>query len=244
VKFTEAASLWDNLPKPIESDHPLTMEDIGQNYGWILYRTRAKWSSGTITAHDYALVYFDRERLSGPLLDRARGNSSIEVSTQEMAPKQKDRKLDVLVENAGRINFSHQLRGERKGILKYDPPSGEPAPTKWQMFPLPMDDLATIRFKKKACEGPCFYRATFNVDAPADTFVDTSQLSKGQLWINGHAMGRFWNIGPQKTLYVPGPWLTKGRNEIVVFDVDGKSSNTVEALTKPNLGPTGQSGPE
>ena len=197
-----------------------------------------------ITAHDYGVVYFDREPASGTALDRARRNSSIEVSTPEMAPKQKDRELDVLVENTGRINFSHQLRGERKGILKYAPPSGEPAPANWQMFPLPMDDLATIRFKKKPCEGPCFYRATFSVDAPADTFVDTSQLTKGQLWINGHAMGRFWNIGPQKTLYVPGPWLNKGRNEIVVFDVNGAMDHTVEGLAKPDLGPAGESGPD
>lgn len=235
IKFTQAASLWDNLPKPIESDHPLTMEDVGQNYGWILYRTRARWSSGTISARDYAVVLLDREG-AGPPLDRTHGGGTIEVSTPEMAPKQKDRELEVLVENTGRINFSHQLRGERKGLLKYQPPEGEPPPSSWQIFPLPMDNLATLKFTKKPCTGPCFYRGTFNVSAPADTFMDTSQLSKGQLWINGHAMGRFWNIGPQKTLYVPGPWLKKGANEIVVFDVTGSSDHTVEGLTKPNLG--------
>jgi beta-galactosidase len=104
------------------------------------------------------------------------------------------------------------------------------------MFPLSMDNLSAIKFTKKQCVGPCFYRATFKVDAPGDTFLDTSQLTKGQLWINGHAMGRFWNIGPQKTLYVPGSWLKKGANEIVVFDVEGAMDHTVQGLTKPNLG--------
>ena len=236
IKFTQAASLWDNLPKPIESAHPLTMEDIGQNYGWILYRARAKWSTGHVVAHDYAVVYFDRERVAGTPLDRTKGNSSFEVTDTALAPRHKDRELDLLVENTGRINFSHQLRSERKGIVKYEPPADLGAAPKWQIFPLPMDNLASLKFTKKPCTGPCFYRASFSVASPADTFLDTSQLTKGQLWINSHAMGRFWNIGPQKTLYVPGPWLKKGANDIIVFDVNGSSDHTVEGLTKPNLG--------
>jgi beta-galactosidase len=74
------------------------------------------------------------------------------------------------------------------------------------------------------------------VEQPADTFLDTTHLGKGQLWINGHALGRFWNIGPQKTLYLPGPWLKKGKNEVLVFDVDGTSGEILEGLTKANLG--------
>jgi len=241
IHFTQAASLWDNLPKPIESDHPLTMEDIGQNYGWILYRTRLGWRSGHITARDYAVTYSNLEQIQAPF-DRTKGVGSFDVTTTPPDDK-KDKQFDVLVENTGRINFSHQLLGERKGILKYDPPAEEPATTKWQMFPLPMDNIASLKFNKKPCTGPCFYRATFNVASPADTFLDTSQLTKGQLWINGHAMGRYWNIGPQKTLYVPGPWLKTGANEIVIFDVAGSSTHTVEGLTHPNLGPTGPSGP-
>jgi beta-galactosidase len=234
IQFTEAASLWDNLPRPIESDHPLTMEDIGQNYGWILYRTRLGWNSGFFTAHDYSVAYSDGVQIVAPF-NRSKGGGGFEV-TSGPAYNKKDKQFDLLVENTGRINFSHQLRGERKGILKYQPPAEEPAPTKWQMYPLPMNELATLRFNKKSCIGPCFYRATFNVDSPADTFLDTSQLTKGQLWINGHAMGRFWNIGPQRTLYIPGPWLKQGANEIIVFDVNGAPDHTVEGLTKPNLG--------
>jgi beta-galactosidase len=234
IKFSEAASLWGNLPKPIESDHPLTMEDIGQNYGWILYRTRLGWNSGHITARDYAVSYRDGEPIAAPF-DRRNNVGSFEL-TSGPAYNRKDNQFDVLVENTGRINFSHQVRGERKGLLKYEPPQEEPAPTKWQIFPLAMSDLSSLKFTKKPCTGPCFYRGSFSVAAPADTFLDTSQLTKGQLWINGHAMGRYWNVGPQKTLYVPGPWLKQGANEIVVFDVNGASTHTVEGLTKPNLG--------
>jgi beta-galactosidase len=237
IKFSEAASLWENLPKPIESDHPLTIEDIGQNYGWILYRTQVHSSSGTMTIHDYAVKYLDGQLAPGPDVDRRLATEELEVSETFSRPEGMKRgsRLDLLIENTGRINFSHQLRAERKGIVKYTAPSPS-APTKWQMFPLPMDNLSTLHFNDKPCTGPCFYRATFNVASPADTFLDTTQLSKGQLWINGHAMGRFWNIGPQKTLYVPGPWLKQGTNEIVVFDVNGAPDHTVEGVTKPNLG--------
>jgi beta-galactosidase len=96
--------------------------------------------------------------------------------------------------------------------------------------------VGALKFKKADCTGPCFYRATFNVEQVGDTFLDTSQLGKGEMWVNGHALGRFWNIGPQKTLYVPGPWLKKGMNEVVVFDVEGKAGERLEGLVKAELG--------
>jgi beta-galactosidase len=106
------------------------------------------------------------------------------------------------------------------------------------MYSLPMlpGDLAKVRFKKAACSGPCFYRGSFTVDHPGDTFLDTSNLTKGELWVNGHALGRFWKIGPQKTLYIPGPWLKPGANQVVVFDMDGKPGATLEGFAKADLG--------
>jgi beta-galactosidase len=95
-----------------------------------------------------------------------------------------------------------------------------------------MNDLSGLAFKKAECSGPCFYRGTFTVEKPGDTFLDTSQLGKGQLWVNGHNLGRFWKIGPQRTLYVPGSWLKQGTNEVVVFDVEGKPGATLEGLAK------------
>lgn len=247
--LTEAASLWDNLPKPIESDHPLAMEDIGQAYGWILYRTSLAEEPVDLTFHDYARAYLNGEpiklfcatfKTDGSLspipsiyaCDRRQGNGAYTVRANAGA---KERQFDFLVENSGRINFSHQLVHDRKGIVAYTPPA-QGAPTKWLIYPLPMSDLSHIAFHKTDCSGPCFYRGTFTVDHVGDTFLDTSNLGKGQLWVNGHAMGRFWKIGPQKTLYVPGPWLKPGKNEVIVFDVDGHPSATLEGLTKPDLG--------
>ena len=146
-----------------------------------------------------------------------------------------DQRWDLLVENSGRINYSKQLRSDRKGVVAYTPPVGKP-PLKWYTYPLPMTNPSALKFRKTDCLGPCFYRGMFTVDKPGDTFLDTSNLTKGQLWINGHALGRFWKIGPQKTLYVPAPWLKKGANEVVVFDVDGKPGVTLQGLAMPVLG--------
>jgi beta-galactosidase len=237
--LTESASLWTNLPKPIESPTPLTMEDIGQSYGYILYRTHIVADSGAITMHDYARIYLDHSLTPGPAYDRRIAPGAFQLTDSWRNPSRTAQggQLDLLIENSGRINYSKQLRTDRKGIVVYTPPSQNP-PSSWFIYPLPMTNPSAMHFTKAHCTGPCFYRGTINIAQPADTFIDTSDLSKGQLWINGHALGRFWKIGPQKTLYVPGPWLKKGRNEVIIFDLDGHPSPTLEGVTKPNLGTT------
>ena len=244
IHFTESASLWANLPKPIESPTPLTMEEIGQSYGYILYRTHLSGGTGSISVHDYARTYLDGEDDPASTADRRlHGNISFETHVDRTGDATSQ--LDILVENMGRINYSHQLLHDRKGIVAWTSPgSGPHAPKSWSIYPLPFTgttDPARFPYKSAPCTGPCFYRAHFELPpktTPADTFLDTSALGKGQLWVNGHALGRFWSIGPQKTLYLPGPWLKPGANEIIVFDLDGKPTPTVQGLTKPNLGQT------
>ncbi|HWB32157.1 MAG TPA: glycoside hydrolase family 35 protein [Acidobacteriaceae bacterium] len=234
-KLNESVSLWDSLPKPIESDRPLTMEDLGQSYGWILYRAKFAARTGELTIHDYAQMYFDGEPAPGPAFDRRLRDVSFRGEISDPAATAASHRLDVLVENMGRINYSHQLLHDRKGIVGYKAPASG-GPVKWEIYPLPMTDVASLKFAKGACSGPCFYRGHFAVSAVGDTFLDTSGLGKGELWVNGHAMGRFWNIGPQRTLYVPGPWLKQGENEVIVFDVDGSGVPEMEGLTKAELG--------
>jgi beta-galactosidase len=237
-KLTEALPLWDTLAKPIESGEPLAMEDIGQSYGYILYRNQtliagAHAELALDIPHDYAEV-FANGTLAGTL-DRRLRQSTLSIPAPRLPHTAAVLHLDILVENAGRINYSKQLRGERKGIGHFVTLNGDPV-AGWKIYSLPMLHPESLAFTKAPCAGPCFYRGWFDVDRPGDTFLDTSQLTKGQLWVNGHALGRFWNIGPQKTLYLPGPWLKKGANEVVVFDVDGKPSSTIEGLVAPDLG--------
>lgn len=105
----------------------------------------------------------------------------------------------------------------------------------WDNISLPMLVPAMLAYTGKPCSGPCFYRATFTVEHPEDTFLDTSALGKGMVWINGRPLGRFWRIGPQKALYLPGPWLHPGTNEVVVFDLEGQPGRTLRGLDHPVL---------
>jgi beta-galactosidase len=228
----EAASLWDNLPLAISSENVRTMEDIGQAYGWILYRTHLKAdAAGELVLdqlHSYAQVYVNR-KLAGTI-DRRLNQDRIALDAKTGA------QLDILVENTGRVNFGLRINGERAGITKQVTLAGKQV-LGWEIYPLPMTHVDKMRFAKKPCEGPCFYRGNFSLTATADTFLDTGAFTKGQLWLNGLALGRIWNIGPQRTLYAPMPFLKQGTNDVVVFDAQGKMGGSLRGLDKPDLGP-------
>jgi beta-galactosidase len=230
ISLPETASLWDNLPLAISSDQIKSMEDVGQAYGYILYRThlRADASSDLVLdqLHSYAQVYVNKKLVG--TIDRRLKQDRISLHANAGA------QLDILVENTGRVNFGKTIGGERAGITHQVTLSGKPV-LGWEIYPLTMTHVEKLPFMKKPCEGPCFYRGDFDLTKTADTFLDTSAFTKGQLWLNGHALGRIWNIGPQKALYAPAPWLSKGKNQIIVFDAKGKMGGTVLGLDKPEL---------
>jgi beta-galactosidase len=154
------------------------------------------------------------------------------------------------------------MRGESKGITKSVTLAGHPL-TNWQIYPLPMTALPSLYVGPRltpavkgttgdytgsgqpvtrgskasfSTDSPSFYRGHFTLTTTGDTFLDVRHLGKGALWINGHPIGRFWNIGPQDTLFVPGPWLHEGSNEIVVFDLTpSASAPTLSGLATPIL---------
>jgi len=231
ITLDRAASLWDNLPALVHSDQPLTMEQMDQAYGYILYRTVI---TGPVTGqlaigavHDYAQVYIDG-KLTGTI-DRRLNQNSLPLDIEAAHAD-----LDILVENTGRVNFGPALPGERVGLLNGVTLAGKPL-TGWDNVSLPMLDPDSLPFTSRPCTGPCFYTATFTVDHPADTFLDTSSLGKGEVWINGKPLGRFWHIGPQKALYLPRPWLHPGSNQVVVFDLEGQPDRHLRGLDHPVL---------
>lgn len=218
IPLTESASLWDTLPAPVHSEQPLTMEDLHQDFGYVLYRTTLHGpASGNLALdqlHSYARVYLDG-KLAG-VLDRRVGKMSMPLTASG-----KDQRLDILVENSGRVNFTAVLRTEQAGITHGVTFAGKPV-TGWENYALPFDDPSSAHFSTKpAGEGPTLYRGIFSLDKPTDTFLDMRAYGKGQVWVNGHALGRYWHIGPQGGLYLPGAWLHPGSNEVVVLDLDG-----------------------
>jgi beta-galactosidase len=228
--FSEAISLWDTLPAPVSSEKILSMEDIGQAYGYILYRTTVKAAGiGQLkidALHDYAQVYVDG-KLAGTI-DRRLDESALLIRYEAGS------RIDLLVENTGRVNYGKNISEERAGITRQVLLNNVPL-TNWSIYPLPMDNPSALPLKSAACEDACFCRAQLQLETPGDTFLDTSQLGKGQLWINGHNLGRFWDVGPLHTLYVPGPWLHSGSNEVVIFDLKGAPGRSVSGLAKPIL---------
>ncbi|MGO9338105.1 MAG: glycoside hydrolase family 35 protein [Terracidiphilus sp.] len=235
VQFTRSASIWDRLPEPIISSQILSMEDVGQSYGYILYRTNVRHAqAGDLRIDElrsYARIYLDGV-LAGTL-DRRLNQSSMPIRVTH-----DNTRLDILVENSGRVNFGHEFPHERAGITHAVTLAGEQL-TNWKIYPLPMQNVDSLAYNSKPCTGACFYQSNFHVDDPVDTFIDTRSLGKGQVFVNGRPLGRFWSIGPQGTLYLPGPWLKKGENEIVIFDLDGKPNPTIPFIANAILDRTG-----
>ena len=134
--------------------------------------------------------------------------------------------LDILVEGMGHINFAQEII-DRKGITDRVALAGMTL-MNWQVFPIPLDDAWVAGLARQdgrpiatasAARPGQFFRGRFTLDAPADTFIDMTGYKKGVVWVNGHNLGRYWDIGPQTRLYCPAPWLKAGQNEVIVFDL-------------------------
>ena len=222
-ELKESASLFSTLGSPIRDERPRSMEEVGQNYGFILYQKKLEHPvNGTLEiteARDYALVYQGDKRLG--MLDRRLKQSSLNVELSATAP------LDILVENMGRVNFGPNMVTDRKGITEKVTLSGEEL-RDWQIYPLPLTDLSRLKFSAAAKPAPAFYRGMFQLSLRGDTYLDMRGWGKGFVWINGHNLGRYWRVGPQQTLFVPSGWLKMGRNEIIVLDLEEARSRYVQ----------------
>lgn len=221
----ESASLWDNLPKPILSSRLMTMEEVGQSYGYILYITHLDASqSGQLVLdglHDYARIYLDHKLIG--VLDRRLNQASLEISTSS-----KNRELAILVENSGRINYNVVLRKESKGIVNRVLLAGKEL-SEWSIYPLPMKHTEKLHYSKSVCTELCFFRTSLIAPSvPQDTFLKTNSIQKGFAWINGTPLGRAWDAGPQASLLIPGSWLKKGKNHLVVFDLQADEAPVLE----------------
>jgi beta-galactosidase len=230
ITLTEQAGLLASLPAPIHMVQPQPMESFGQAHGLVLYRTKMIGPrSGKLVItelHDYASVYVNGKLIGR--IDRMRGENMIEI------PKgvaDGDATLDILVEAMGRVNFGDRLV-DRKGITERVTLAGVTL-MNWDAYPVPMDAafLATLRFAPGAAAAPGFFRGTFDLTTVGDTYLDMKGWKKGLVWINGHNLGRFWDAGPQERLFVPGCWLTKGKNEILVFDIDRTQASPLRTVT-------------
>lgn len=244
-RFTEVAPLFDNLPAARHDRDIRTMEDYDQGFGSILYSTTLPElkSQSLLTvdeAHDFAQIFVDGKFVGK--LDRR-----LAERTLTLPPCRRDARLDILVEAMGRVNFGWSIK-DYKGITKRVELTthldGRPFTCdlkEWDVRLLPdtYEFYNTLTYKPlpeaqaDSVRTPGCYRATFRVKKPSDTFLNFETWGKGLVYVNGHPLGRIWKIGPQQTLYVPGCWLRKGENEVLVFDVVGPRDARSEGLTAP-----------
>ena len=237
-----ATGLYDDPNKD------LTMESHDMGWGTMIYEQELPEITTPSTlsindAHDFAQVFINDKYIGK--IDRVKNEKSLTLP----AIKEGD-KLLILVEAMGRINFGRAIK-DFKGItqdvtietkkgdleLKY-------TLKKFGMFLIP-DDYQTAKyafspdgdlgFYRKVFGKRGYYRGYFTLKKVGDTFLNFETWGKGQVYVNGHAMGRIWSIGPQQTLYVPGCWLKKGKNEIIVLDVVGPKQPVVWGQDKPEL---------
>ena len=239
VEFTQVAPLFSNLPEAKESMDIQPMEAFDQGWGTILYRTTLQEpvENGTtmkITeVHDWAQVFADGKLLAR--LDRRRGEFALQLPVLK-----KGTRIDILVEAMGRVNFDESIH-DRKGITeKVELVRGKQSAElkNWTVYSFPVDYLFVQdkRYKNGTAQPmPAYYRTTFRLDKVGDTFLDMSTWGKGMVWVNGLAIGRFWEIGPQQTLFMPGCWLKEGENEIIVLDLKGPEKASIRGLKKPIL---------
>ncbi len=228
----DVAPLFENLPESRRDETPRTMEAYDQSRGAILYRTVVPaGAAGTLTSkavHDFAWAFLDGEPMG--IMDRRSGRYRLDLPARAVPAR-----LDLLVYAMGRVNFGEQVL-DRKGLHGPVEFEGHEL-TAWEVFPLPLDApmLAGLRYGSSGPKAPAFWRAAFDLERIGDTFLDVRSWGKGVVWINGRCLGRFWNIGPQQTLYVPGPWLKVGRNEVTVFDLIGPRRPRLAGLAEPIL---------
>ncbi|HIZ05671.1 MAG TPA: beta-galactosidase [Candidatus Phocaeicola gallistercoris] len=242
IAMTEIAPVFDNLPQSKQSDDIRPMEMYDQGWGSILYRTTLpetcdESQSLLITeVHDWAQVYLNGKKLA--TLSRLKGEGIV-----KLPPVKKGDQLDILVEAMGRMNFGKGIY-DPKGItekveLQRENVKEVQRLQNWQVYNLPIDYnyVSNLNYRKgNDAQGmPAYYRATFTIAEVGDTFLSMLNWSKGMVWVNGHALGRYWEIGPQQTLYLPGCWLKEGENEIIILDMAGPVKPETEGLRQPIL---------
>lgn len=239
ITLTEVAPLSDAFTERIKSEKTLTMEDVDQDFGYIHYETNidspVKGSMVIKDVRDYAVVLLNGKQIGS--LDRRLRQNKLEVDIRETPAK-----LEIVVENVGRVNYGTDILNNLKGITEKVTINGQELKN-WTVTPLPLYKAPVSSFSWKTGNienQPAFFRGTFTIDETGDCFVDTRGWGKGAVWVNGHSLGKYWYIGPQQTLYLPAPWLKKGVNEIVVFEMENTGCRKIRGLNQPILDEPGK----
>ena len=239
IALSEKVSLFEtlaDLAQPVESLYPVKMEDLGQSYGYLLYRTEASWDADeekirVIDGRDRMQLFVDGKLMATQY--QAEIGQDIFVAGE----KKTTHRIDVLMENMGRVNYGHkfladtQRKGIRTGVCK-----DLHFLLNWQQYSLSFENTENIDFSKGwKPEQPAFYAFDFEMKALKDTYLDLSGFGKGLAFVNGVNIGRFWNIGPTLSLYIPHSLLKEGHNRIIIFETEGEYEESINLVNQPTF---------
>lgn len=232
ITFNQVANVFENLPKAKQTVDIRPIEFFNQGWGSIIYRkqipaSKVKQKLIMNDVHDWAVIFINGQRIG--TLDRRRSENSIDLPVLKSTST-----LDIFVEAMGRVNYGEAII-DRKGITNEVILSDDKVNTKlknWTVYNFPVDYAFQKRakFSNRKATSPAWYKATFQLSETGNTYLNMSTWGKGMVWINGHNLGRFWKIGPTQTLFVPGSFLKKGQNEIIVLDIDQPTNTIVSGL--------------
>jgi len=231
-KLQYAADIMHLLPMPIQSVNPLTFEEINQAYGYVLYRANVKGPSkgklDIVHLRDYGIVFVNGKRIA--VLDRRLGQETCEIDVPSS-----ENVIDIFVENLGRINYGKYINDNNQGITKEVLLDGREMKG-WKIYRFPFDKEPNIdSHLDYESPYPVLREGNFVLNKVGDIYLDMRDWGKGHVWINGHNLGRYWYIGPQQTIYVPAPWLRKGRNKIDVFEELKPWQDEIKSIETPIL---------
>lgn len=235
LSLLEAAKSFSETPS---SPRPLSFEELGCYQGLVLYRSHPILPKGEFTLriaglHDRAIVFLDGEQIG---IFEATQHEPLRLSGEG-----KRATVEILVENQGRINYGHLL-GESKGIdgllINQRLTFG------WEHVALPLDELdqkeltelANPQLRDGTAAG--FLSSNLEVAEPLDTYLAFPGSAKGFVWVNGFLLGRYWERGPQETLYLPAGLLHSGSNQLTVLELE-RAGSCIELLDAPRLGASG-----
>ncbi|XP_028619743.1 beta-galactosidase-1-like protein 2 isoform X1 [Grammomys surdaster] len=236
-------SLWDAIQymgKPVTSEIPINMENLpvnngnGQAFGYVLYETTI-FSSGVLSGlvRDRGQVFLNRVSIG--FLDYKTTKITIPLTQGYTI-------LRILVENRGRVNYGNNIDSQRKGLIGNLYLNNKPLKN-FKIYSLDMTKQFLQRFDMdkwsiipKELTFPAFFLGALSVGIyPSDTFLKLEGWVKGVVFVNDHNLGRYWNVGPQETLYLPGVWLDKGLNKVIIFE-ETMSGSMVQSTDVPHLG--------
>ncbi len=237
-ELKQTASFEQLMREPFKADKAPHMEAMDAYQGLALYSTTldvpeaGKQKLAFSALKDRAIVIVNGKRVA--TLDRRLKQSSFELALPAGKVE-----LQVLLENMGHLNYSREMMKDRKGLG--DVTLAGKSVLGWTIhtFPLELTDIASLKFSDgpaKPSTLPVFYRGTFSVDEVGDTLLDMTGWGKCMVWVNGINLGRFWDLGPQYTLYMPGCWMKEGANEVVVMDIEPTGHTTIIGVTEIKYG--------